>query len=380
MTTVRNIRQQYSDSLHFVPGVPPLNYEPGPLMDTYERWLEEGLTPDLDPRRYDEWCDALGLDHFPQSISIQLPRAPLFEEIVLEETETTITKRLSDGAIQQDSKGWHRTIPHELRPAVTNRDEWARLKEWLSAGLAEPDPTDPVLVETLRCARESIYPVNLNAGSLIGVVRNWLGFENFCLLSYDDPQWLEEMLEVCCQLAEWQVRVFGENQAPIETIGFWEDICYKNGPMMNPAHFRALVTPRYRRIADLAATYGYDRMLVDSDGNISALLDAWLEGGVNVLTPLEVQAGMDINEIQQRYPGCYFIGGIHKYRLAEGEDAIRVELERIRPAVEMGGYHPHLDHLVPHDVSLQNYLAYLRLRHDILGLGQGAPPLERVMR
>ena len=363
-------REHYRRFVHFEPGLQPPNIDNGPLLATYERWLGEGLRPTLDPRRYDEWCDAFGLDRYPLTVNVALPRQPLYEERVLAETDTTVTKRMSDGSVMQDNKGSHKSIPHFIRPAVTTRDEWERLKAWLNVAVPLPGPENPQVAEAFRRAREATQPVWLGGGSLMGVVRSWLGFEAFAMLAYDDLDWLEDMFETVCREAERQIRHFGAHGVAVDGVHFWEDICFKTGPIINPAHFRALVVPRYRRVVDLAARYGCDRVSVDSDGNIEALLDGWLEGGVTLFWPLEVQAGMDINALQAKYDRrAVWMGGIYKYKLTGGEQAIAKELERIRPAVERGGYLPTLDHCCPPDVSFENYLTYLRLRHEILGLG-----------
>ena len=74
------------------------------------------------------------------------------------------------------------------------------------------------------------------------------------------------------------------------------------------------------------------------------------------------------------------MGNIHKHRLIGGEKDIAAELLRVKPAMERGGYIPTLDHCCPPDVSFDNYLTYLRLRHEILGLGMGGPDRTRVCR
>jgi uroporphyrinogen decarboxylase len=52
------------------------------------------------------------------------------------------------------------------------------------------------------------------------------------------------------------------------------------------------------------------------------------------------------------------IGGIDKRALSKGKEDIDRELARVRPLLEEGGYFPTIDHYVPPDVSLENYLYY----------------------
>jgi hypothetical protein len=78
-----------------------------------------------------------------------------------------------------------------------------------------------------------------------------------------------------------------------------------------------------------------------------------------------------VNAWRQAHPTLALMGGIDKRALARGPDAIEAELARVRPAVEAGRYIPTLDHLVPDNVSWENYCTYAR------GLKELISSLER---
>jgi hypothetical protein len=84
-----------------------------------------------------------------------------------------------------------------------------------------------------------------------------------------------------------------------------------------------------------------------------------IEGGVDGVYPLEITAGSDPFILRERYPELILVGGIDKRVLLEGKKEIDAELDRITPLIEQGGYLPMLDHLVPANVPLANYLYYL---------------------
>jgi uroporphyrinogen decarboxylase len=89
--------------------------------------------------------------------------------------------------------------------------------------------------------------------------------------------------------------------------------------------------------------------------------------------PCEVDAGMDILMLQERYGDrCGFHGGIQKKALIEGPASIERELRRVQPAVQRGGYIPHLDHACPANVPLENYVLYLKMKREMLGCGAEA--------
>ena len=110
---------------------------------------------------------------------------------------------------------------------------------------------------------------------------------------------------------------------------------------------------------------------VDTDGDLTKLIDKFVKAGVNMLWPFEVQAGMDVLEVRKRWPREFAIwGGIDKRALAIDRHAIRAEVMRVvPPMLEYGGYLPTLDHAVPPDVPLENWTYYLEL---VRAIGEGA--------
>ena len=125
--------------------------------------------------------------------------------------------------------------------------------------------------------------------------------------------------------------------------------------------------PNYRRIKAFADQHNIAIILVDTDGNPDRITPPMLQSGVNLLYPMEVAAGCDVNQWQQKYPTLAMMGGIDKRVLAYGPQAIDQEIERLRPAVEKGRFIPELDHLVPDDVSWENYCYYARALKELVG-------------
>jgi uroporphyrinogen decarboxylase len=195
-----------------------------------------------------------------------------------------------------------------------------------------------------------------------------MGFENFCLLLYDDRDLIEEIMETRTNLALAVLsRMFDE--VCFDIMHFWEDIAFNGGPILSPEIFRELAVPRYRRLTDLFRSKGGTIVSVDSDGDIHKLIPGWLEGGVNAFWPLEVNAGMDVVALRARYGKSFSLrGGINKYALLEGRDAIDRELERVAPVAEDGAYLPTLDHHVPRGVTFENYAYYMEQKKKVLGV------------
>ena len=76
--------------------------------------------------------------------------------------------------------------------------------------------------------------------------------------------------------------------AKFDFAHFWEDLCYKNGPLITPSVFYDKVGPQYKRITDLLRQHGIKIISLDCDGLIDSLLPTWLENEVNTMFPIEV--------------------------------------------------------------------------------------------
>ena len=110
------------------------------------------------------------------------------------------------------------------------------------------------------------------------------------------------------------------------------------------------------------------RVLVDTDGDVTAMV-GWLSGvGVEGVLPLERQAGVDAGRIRREHPRFRMIGHFDKMVMNRGEEAIRGEFERLLPTMRSGGFLPSVDHQTPPGVSLDQYRCYLRLLAEYIRL------------
>jgi len=365
------LRERWNRVMHFQP-VDRLPFmEFGYWKETLPAWHEQGLPPtvvtEADAYAYfgiEDWRVA------PINVMVH----PDLEEEIIEEGETYTIWRDADGAVRKELREGARSIPHYLRFAVETREDWKSLKPRLDPSAPGRYPPEwPRLVEEYA---ERDYPLAIPIGSMLGKPRNWLGFENLALMVHDDPALVEEMIETCCQC------VLGTIERALKETTFdfaanWEDICFKNGPIISPAMFERLVVPRYRRITDVLNRHGIDVVWSDCDGNIMPILELFLEGGVNCMFPIEVAGGSDPTAMREKYGRRVLLhGGVDKMALIKGPKAIERELLRLKPIVDQGGFVPHVDHRCPADVTLENYKLYLRLKRDIFQAGDLVPHYE----
>ncbi len=87
-----------------------------------------------------------------------------------------------------------------------------------------------------------------------------------------------------------------------------------------------------------------------------------LSVGVNSTVPCEVAASMDPPALRKQFGKELRIGGgFDKRIVAKGPKAVKVELERLKPLINEGGFIPGIDHSVSADISWDDYRSYLDL-------------------
>lgn len=330
--------------------------------ETLARWREEGMPPDYD-FQFDftesESKNALGVNmgYYP----------PFKTEVIKDEGSTRIVR--DEYGVVKRVRGHSLRSMQFLEFPVHDRSSWEMIKPRLDPNSSGRFPED--WSQRIEALKRADYPVTFIYGHLCGFfsfLRELFGERVYYLL-YDDADLVKEILDFQVYRLTTFVRKITKD-VQIDRQFIWEDMCYKNGPLIGPDMFRDFLLEPYQRTIEASKSCGVRIFDVDSDGDVNALIPLWLEAGVNVNHPCEVAAGVDVVRMKKRFGAKLILhGGIDKREIASGFDAIDRELERIRPAYEMGGYFPHVDHFVPPDVSWENYAYYLDKMRRLVGAG-----------
>jgi uroporphyrinogen decarboxylase len=345
-----------------------MNYQPrdrcpwgemGFWPETLERWHDEGWPEDIYMNEF------FGFDRLREGVGIHTDFVPGFKAETLEETDDHRIVRRSTGVIAKEFKGdlsFH--MPQWLRFPLETRDDW---ENEIKPRLNPHSPTryPEYWNERVRMYENRDYPLTQRLGSIYGRLRNWMGLDRICMLFYDDPEWLQEMMDYMAGFYCGVGRRVLED-VDLDYILLWEDMAYKGGPHISPAMFRQFMMEPYQRLTGFIRDHGVDLIIVDSDGYCDALMPLWLEGGVNGFYPIERASNMDPVELRAKYGReLRLLGGIDKRAMAAGPQAIDAQLAHVAPLVKEGGYIPWCDHHVPPDVSLENYQYYVRRMKEL---------------
>jgi uroporphyrinogen decarboxylase len=204
------------------------------------------------------------------------------------------------------------------------------------------------------------YLYGLHCGSLFGQIRNIIGVENCSYLYIDDEPLFDEIISTVGELAFQCVKTALETGAKFDFAHFWEDICYKNGPLVTPAVFDEKVGPHYKRISALLNQYGINIVSLDCDGLIDSLIPTWLNNGVNTMFPIEVGTwNASIGPWRRKYgQDLRGVGGMNKNVFSGDYSSVDAEIERLKPLIALGGYIPCPDHRIAPDAKWDNVIYY----------------------
>lgn len=337
--------------------------------ETVQKWADEGHITREEADDYcrhgdNGWGDRsimkkLGFDfNWNSCVGSSSDLFPEFEEKTLEERpDGSRVIRDNSGLIVLVKPGIV-SIPAEVGTSLTDRAVWEQ--EYLPRLRFSMERIPTELLETLRDDTGREIPVGIHCGSLMGRMRDLLGVEQMSYLMADDFDLYEEIIDTMDGLCYDCVKAMLDSGAKFDYAHFWEDICFKNGPLVIPSMFDEYVGPHYKRITDLLHSHGIDIVSVDCDGWIDRLIPTWLENGVNTMFPIEVGTwNASIAPWREQYGReLRGVGGMNKTVFSRDRAAVDAEIERLRPLIELGGYIPCPDHRIAPDAKYENVQYY----------------------
>ena len=374
-----------------------LNYEPydrlpvvhfGFLAETLTKWAQEGHITQEDVRGYADGnaldvaiCRKLGFDFdYHTLLAPNAGLLPGFESRVVEEFPDGSRHVMTGQGVIVLSVPGAGSIQPDVDHLLKDRKAWEELyKPKLQYS---PDRVDNARIRVgddmlafdnggreFLCRDDREHLVGLRCGSLYGCIRNWLTLEGSCYMLVDDEPLLDDIIETNADLQYECTKAALESGAKFDYAHFWEDICFKNGPLISPHVFAEKIGPHYRRITKLVNRYGINIVSLDCDGLIDTLIPTWINNGVNTMFPIEVGTwSANIAPWRETYGAdLRGVGGTDKRVFARDFAAVDAEIERLKALVDLGGYLPCPDHRLPGDNEWDNVRYYCDRMHAVFG-------------
>lgn len=251
------------------------------------------------------------------------------------------------------------SIPAEISHTLTDHKSWE--EHYLPRLKWNVDRIDEQALAVICKESETrTEPLGIYLGSLFGQIRNWMGVEGVSYLYADDEDLYDEIIAATADIQYQMAEKILESGAVFDFGHFWEDIAFRNGPLVTPSVFHEKVGPHYKRMTELCLQYGIDIVSLDCDGVPDSLIPTWLKNGVNTMFPIEVGVwGGNFATWRGRYgQALRGVGGMNKNVFAIDYSAVDKEIERLLPIISLGGYIPCPDHRIPPDAIWENVQYY----------------------
>ncbi|MBR0464487.1 MAG: hypothetical protein IJJ23_08925 [Clostridia bacterium] len=358
-------REQYLDHMTFNHSDGELFVQLfGPLVGLTDEWAAQGATAD------ELSLKAFGFDSVQYAwLPVNVGAMSGIKPHVILENDREIISMDERGRVVKLCKG-AATIPLPQRYVVETEDDWERVKPWYA--FREDRIDYEGLKRLARLQREGTLILGGMPGGF-DEPRELMGEENLCLAFYDMPDMIRDMLDT---FADTCLKVYERvsDYLTMDLLHVHEDMAGRSGPLIGKKQIREFLNPYYHRIWDPLNRQGARLFSQDSDGDMTPVVEDFIDCGLNCMYPCEPQAGMDVVKLRRKYGHrVAFKGGIDKFALRGTFEDIRRELEyKLSPEMMGGGMIFGLDHLIPNGVPIENYRYYVSLGREMLGL----PPAE----
>ncbi len=173
---------------------------------------------------------------------------------------------------------------------------------WEYGEYAFPDPYAPHRFETLERAVREIgdeKAVILNLRDIFSDVRDLLGYENALIAVMLEQEHFAGLLE---KTMEWNYTLakIARERYGIEVVMTTDDITTNTGLLFSPKLYFDFFYPRFKRVISGFKDLGY-LCVKHCDGDVNALLDSWIEAGVDCIDPVDPNGNMNLKQLKAKY-------------------------------------------------------------------------------
>ena len=120
-------------------------------------------------------------------------------------------------------------------------------------------------------------------------MRDLLGYEESLMALLLEPQAFSELLD---RVVEYNLELasVARQRYGIEVLATTDDVANATGLLMRPDTYFEMIAPHFRRVLQGYKELGY-LCIKHCDGKIDAVVDFWIECGIDGLDPIDPGAG-----------------------------------------------------------------------------------------
>jgi uroporphyrinogen decarboxylase len=234
-----------------------------------------------------------------------------------------------------------------------------------------PDMDDPSRVahvrqQAQRLAEEDRYAIIATPWLLFPLERAFAmqGMDQFLLNLALHPEFAQALLvkiaSLCQTLMGHFLRELGDS---VDMIKIGDDLGAQDRLMISPRMYRRVLKPIHAGFISLIKQHTHAKVFFHSDGDVSDLLDDFIEIGVDILNPIQTSAGRmaNLGELKRRCGrNLVLCGALDTQRILPhgSSEQVRQEVQRVVNLLGPGGgYMLASVHSIMDDVPPENILA-----------------------
>ena len=317
--------------------------------ETEKLWHKQGLPEKTSSAQYFDYdIRGIGAD-----LSLQLPAQKI------EETDEYIIERNANGVTLKRHKLESGHTPYWIDHTIKTRKDWLELKpRWI----AKKDRIPAALKDQYAAHRKDEKFICMTLAEPYEACWPILGQVGIFTAMLDEPDFVSDMFNTYTGMVIEMFDLMVEDGYDFDGVWFWGDVGYRNATLFSPKIYDELLWPCHKRLCDKVKALGKVSIL-HSCGKIEVLIPRFIEAGFDAIQPLEAKVGQDVRVLKKKFGNAItFFGNMDVRKLSGTRKDVEDEvLDKLKVAMEGGGYIFHSDHSVPPTVSFDNYKYALEL-------------------
>jgi len=316
-----------------------------PWSDTLVKWISQGY-PTVKEKYIDDYSGndcfkKFGIPEYPMDaieyFNMDLTKCGFYwdvypikgmNEVVSEDEETVVTKN-GAGALFRFFKK-KSACPEHIGFEMTEPEIWfEKYKPYL--GTFDPTRVDTATMkQKLEFRKKQGKFTYFSTMFVWETIRSSLGDETCYMSMLTDEDWMHDICRTYTDFYKQYMQYIFETVGKPDGVLLLEDLAYKGAPFCSPKTFDEIIFPYYREINQWLHEQGIICML-HSCGCVTTLLPYLADCGFDMLNPMEVKAGCDLEAFVKEYKDKFvFMGGMDARIFESGDfDLIRKEVIRI---------------------------------------------------
>jgi uroporphyrinogen decarboxylase len=164
-----------------------------------------------------------------------------------------------------------------------------------------PDPLVPWRFDKIKRALDTFGKekcVIPRVRDVVSQPRDLMGYENFLISFYEDPDLLNDLMAMSAAYSEKICD--GLVKLGIEVIVVGDDIANNDSMLMSPDMYRELVYPHFARLVGYAKSLGL-KVIKHSDGDLRTVVEDLVNSGIDCLDPIDERGNMFMDQLKKQY-------------------------------------------------------------------------------